>query len=126
MSNLNTNIEALGRILQIAIVDDIVDYPATCFTLIHSESPIPLPEGSRIAVERKPHRGHRMFSSHQVGYDERNDEAYAFALGSCLSDSHRDKEWTFALPFGQLVEVAGRVYRVEDAPNRNVKLVPAE
>lgn len=116
-------ITALTRIASIARVTDIVDYPATCYTLIESDDAILLPEGVRIAIERKPHRGHRMFSTHQVGFNE-EEGAYAFAIGSTVPREPRAKNWLFALSLGQKVEVGGKIYRIADAPNRNIDLIP--
>ena len=122
MTDLNHT--ALLRIASIATIGDVIDYPATCYTCISSDDAILLPEGVRIAIERKPHRGHRMFSTHQIGFNE-EDGAYAFAIGATLSREARAKQWTFVLPLGQKVEVGGRFYTIADAPNRNIDLIPA-
>jgi hypothetical protein len=110
----------LTEIASTATITDTVDYPATCYILIEGDSPITLPEGTRIAIERRKHRGYRMFSNHQIGYDEK-EGAYGFALATCLSDSPGEKVFRFALTLGQLVKIAGKVYRLEDAPNQNIK-----
>ena len=116
-----SHLEAMTQ--QGVTVADVVDYPATMYVLIEADQVIDLPEGLQIAVERSRHRGSRMFSSHRVGYSEKQG-AYAFALPTILTSEPQDKNLVFVLRFGQRVRVAGKLYTLQDAPNRNVRLVP--
>ena len=113
----------LLEIARTATLLETVDYPATCYTLIESDHPITLPEGSQIAVERPKHRGYRMFSTHQIGYDKK-EGAYGFALGSSLTSHSRPKEFFFALPFGQKVKIAGLLFTLQPAANQNIRFEP--
>ena len=110
----------------------LADFPAYTVLALADEANIQLDNDKGYArtstltfrVKSFPKDKYEYLRSFTIGCDGDNaDNVWAFGNGSTLTAEARSKEYCAGIELGQVLTIEYKQYRVDPAPNKNIKLV---
>lgn len=117
-------------------VNEVIEFPAKTVIVIESDEPIEFPLNSPFASPRQTRNHGELWYEFRLGTDAdyclrnhddptgKSDEVWVNACATVLSAERQQHRFLLGLRPGTRIVHQGQVYRLEPAPNNNLRAVP--